>query len=472
MSRSDRRTGERFVTILASRATRCPQPAFNGIPSVRPCVGNGRLSDSGGGDFDLRIHPLLSGLGALLIALSPFEAFAQDATTAAAPTPPTATADQTVHAVSVRQRPHPEYDPRGLRFGSFNLNASLDLGVTSTDNLFASPSSTAQDDIIYTATPTVRLSSDWTRHAFAVEAGGSTNKHDQFSNEDADTYYARVSGRFDIGRSTNITGAAHYGHEVTPRTDPDSPLVGSPVEYNRTDGIVGIEHRFSRVRVGADLSSSDYNYDGAQNFRDNTDTTLRGHLVADITPRVGVLFEASVNNRDYDNTPSLNSDAQSYLVGATVNTDLLHGQVAVGQFKRDYDNPAVGTFEGLAVEGNLEWYATELTTVTFDARRDADDQIGLTSGLPFVTSQFGVHVDHELLRNLILSAGAMTGKRDYDSIDRTDDFTAFDAGADYVLNRRVAVRFRYEHQEVDSSGAAAYRDFDANTFTVGLGLRL
>src|SRR5690349_23621887 len=128
------------AAFLAGGATPCLPPSVNETLRQR------LLGSSGGplgGDSILRNRPLLSGFGALLIALAPVPAFAQtqnqNPQTIAQP-------DQ---AVAVRDRPHPEYDPLGLRFGSFKLDASLDLAVASTDNLFAATSSAAVDDIIY-----------------------------------------------------------------------------------------------------------------------------------------------------------------------------------------------------------------------------------------------------------------------------------------------------------------------------------
>ena len=45
-------------------------------------------------------------------------------------------------------------------------------------------------------------------------------------------------------------------------------------------------------------------------------------------------------------------------------------------------------------------------------------------------------------------------------------------GADYLLNRRVALFGRYNLETVDSSGADEFRDFDVNTITFGVSLRL
>lgn len=414
-------------------------------------------SAASGGGFDLRINRFLSAFAASLIAFLPAHAFAQDQ----------AAREDTV---SVRDRDRPEYEPQGARLGAFVLNARLDVDVASTDNLFASEDSTAQDDIYLQATPTVVLESDWSRNALALEAGGALRSHLDFDNEDFTTYYLRGTGRVDIGDSTSLYGAARAAHQVTPRTDPDSPTIGSPVEYDRMDLSAGVEQRFARFRIRADAGVNEYDYDAAQNARDNEESFLRGSLTVDLTPRVGLLVRASHDERDYKNAPQFDSEGQSYLGGVMLNTDLMRGELTAGAFEREYDNG--DSFDGLAVAAELEWYITPLTTLTFDARRDADDQLGVNSGLPYVTEYYGARVDHELLRNVILTAGVRLGEYDYDTVDRHDDYTEANIGADYLLNRRVALSARYEYDEVESSGVLAYRDYEVNKVTLGVSLRL
>lgn len=415
----------------------------------------------GGLGETLRINPFASLFAASLIILAPVHAAAQ-----------TQSSDTTARqeSVSVRDRDRPEYDAPGRRLGTFNLNASLDLAVTSTDNLFAAPSGAPSDvdDIIYSVAPNASLSSDWSRHAFTVDAGAVFRSHEDFSNEDADDHYVRATGRFDIGENTALRGMVRASHQVTPRTDPDSPFIGDPVEYDRMDTGFGITHRFARFTVSLDANNSEYEYDGAQAFRDNDESALRGRLEAELSPRIGLLLSASVDERDYDNSPQFNSEGQSYMVGLSLNTDLMRGEIEVGQFERDYAGVA-GTFDGVAIAGNVEWYVTQLTTVTVDARRDADDQIGAFSGEPYITEEYGLRVDHELLRNVILTGSVRFGNRDYETIAREDEYSEWELGADYMLNRNAAVRFRYQHDEVDSP---AYRDYEVNQATVGLTLRL
>lgn len=463
MTPSDRPVNPILPGIPAPGASCCEMSHGQGFLGSDPAPLLGRRL-SFGGDSDVRISKFVSLFAASLIAMLPGHALAQQMPAN----------DDAQASVSVRDRDREEYRPLGVHLGGFDLNGAIDFGIASTDNLFAAESDSPAevDDIIYTVAPNARLTSNWSRHMAQIDGGAEWRMHEDFSNEDSDDWYLRAAGRLDVGDSTAINGSARASHETTPRTDPDSPLIGEPVEYDRNTMSLGVSHRFARLRVALDAVQDEYDYDNTQNFRDNDETGIRGRLEAELTPRLGLLLRAQTDERDYDNTPALNSEGQSILAGITLNTDLMRGELAVGQFERDYDDPSVGTFDGLAIAGALEWYVTQLTTLTFTARQDADDQISATAGLPFISTQYGARVDHELRRNIILTAGARFGERDYDAVDRNDEFRSYEVGADYLLNRRVALRARYNYDESESDGTLAGRDYEANRLSLGLSLRL
>jgi hypothetical protein len=407
------------------------------------------------GDFLVRVRPILSLFAASLIAFAPFNAMAQDQQ----------------ESVSVRDRPRPEYDPLGKRFGGFNLHAALDLGATYTDNLFAEETG-EDEDTIYTAGLRGRLESNWSRHALAFEAGGTTLSHDEFSTEDHDTYYGGAAGRLDIGSSSNVSARARLSHEAEARNDPDAPAQGIPLaEFDRTDMSISAQHRFNRFRVAGTVGQIEQEYDGTQSFRDYDETRLTGRVEAEVSPRIGLMLEATTDERDYDNTPALSSEGTTYLVGATINfTDLMQGHVAVGQFEREYDSG--DSTDGLAVSAALEWYITRLTTFTLNAHRNSEENVGATTAAPFVESEYGARIDHELLRNVILTGGVQFGRREYETIDRDDEYVFAEVGADWLINRHLVARGRFMHDEVESDGVNAYRDYEESRFTLGLGIHL
>jgi hypothetical protein len=451
----------------------------------------------------LRINPFVSLFAASLIVLLPTQALAQSQPSQTMPAQsspgapgqpveptPSQQVDESVRRgpVGVRERERPDFESDGRRLGSFVLNASVEFAVTSTDNLFAAESFEECDppppgescpgeidDIIYSVNPMAHLESDWSRHMLAFEAGAGLRTHDEISNEDAETYYVRTNGRFDIGSSTAVRGSARAAHQVTPRTDPDVPTDGEPVEYDRVDTSVGVEHRFARLTVSADATRSRYDYEGNQSDRDNEQTGLRGRAAWEVSPRLGVVVTAAVDERDYDVLPDFSSEAQTYLAGIALDGDLVRGEISVGQFEREYNDPAIGTLDGLAVAAQVEWFVTQLTTLSFTARRDADDQISANLRLPYVSEEYGARIDHELLRNVILTAAARVGERDYETglpDPRRDEYVETEIGADWLVNRRAALSLRYERDETESDGVPASRDYEVNAVTLGLTLRL
>lgn len=443
----------------ASRALCCAKGQGSEILSLHQALAP-RLPAAPGGGLDVRFNPFVSLFAASLIAFLPMQARAQEAV-----------ATNPDNSVAVRDRARPELDPQGKRVGGFRLDASISLDVTSVDNVFAEaeePVGTPDDDIIYTVSPYARLASNWSRHALAVETGAAFASHEDFSNEDADSYFARVSGRADVGANTDINASARYAHEYTPRTDPDNPSLGAPDEFDRMDYSLGVAHQFARFAVRVDATQSERSYDGNQSYRDSESTGLRGRVDVEVSPRIGLLAQASFDERDYD-TLNLDSEGRQALVGVSLNGNLMRGEVSVGQFERDYDFAGFGSVDGVAVAGELEWYITQLTTLTFNARRGAEDSSSVVE--PYITTEYGASVDHELLRNLIVSAGARYGEREYEGVTgREDEYVRYEVGADYILNRRVALRARYGHDDVDSSEPT--RNFEVNAVTVGLTLRL
>ncbi|HVY84703.1 MAG TPA: outer membrane beta-barrel protein [Caulobacterales bacterium] len=398
---------------------------------------------------------------ALLMALAPIQsAWAQD--------------DE--RNVGVQERPRPEYDPQGLRFGGFDLNASLEVNAEHNDNLFAAPAD-SQSDMIYTAAPQATLGSHWSRHALVVSAGGTANKHDKYGSEDYNTAYLSGYGRLDVGDDTQISGNLRTAREVEPRTDPDSAqTLPEPVRYDHQQASITAQQTLNRFRFSATASTDKYDYKDAgavdQDFRDHTENAITGRVEVAVSPRLALVGQVTGNKRDYDNAPSLSSDGHTILAGVRLDlTNLIRGEFTAGQFSQNYD--VGGTVDGTALAGNIEWFVTGLTTVTFNAHRDVQEATA-TVATPYVDTRWGVRVDHELLRNVILSADLGRETRKFEPpVIRQDDTDYAGAEIKYLMNRRVALHVSYAHERNDSSGTPnPNRDFDVNRILAGIIFRL
>jgi uncharacterized protein (PEP-CTERM system associated) len=69
-----------------------------------------------------------------------------------------------------------------------------------------------------------------------------------------------------------------------------------------------------------------------------------------------------------------------------------------------------------------------------------------------VETAYEAQIDYELLRNLILSAGAKYSHDDFQGgLPRQDDVTKYSFGLDYFMNRHLRLGARYDFISRDST---------------------
>jgi hypothetical protein len=415
----------------------------------------------------MRKNLILSAAMSALIALMPLHAAAQDL--------PRDPGDQ----ISVQDRPRPSYDPLGVRLGGFDLNASVGVGVTSTDNVFAAETDT-EDDIATYIRPQATLGSHWSRHALRFRTGAYADNHADFSQDDIVDYYAGVDGRLDIGSRSAIGAGASFNQDHQRREDPDSPAgAAEPVEYKRDSLYISGQHAFSRLRLTGRLSHDAYDYEDVaangggildQDYRDYDQTieALRAEFA--VTARFAAVVEGAVNQREYNNSSLRDSDGRYLGAGVSFDfTNLLRGEALITQYEQDYDDPSIGTVDGTGFTGRLEWFPTQLTTVNFEAGRTVEDSAFV--GDSYIRTRLSGRVDHELRRNIILNAGAQFEDREYQGVsDREDDLIGVDLGATYIANPRMRFNVGYGYRQNDSNFFG--EDFEENRLTAGVSFHL
>ncbi len=118
----------------------------------------------------------------------------------------------------------------------------------------------------------------------------------------------------------------------------------------------------------------------------------------------------------------------------------------------------------------MDWFPTELTTVNLNGSRTIEDPVDAGSQA-YISTNLSAGVDHELLRNVLLSAQASYGKDNYETINRDDKRTGFNASATYLMNRNVGLILTYTYLKQDSSGAARGASFNDNKIAASVALQ-
>lgn len=280
---------------------------------------------------------------------------------------------------------------------------------------------------------------------------------------------------------TAITGSINYAQKHEDRGDPSSPAAADePIEYTLFTGEAAISQDFARMTATLGGSYSDYDYDDAttsagvnidQDVRDREEYIERARLAYNVSPDTNFYVEGQLSQIEYDQQPpavavTRDSEGWQAVVGTEFRlTNLAQGGAYIGYQERDYDNPAFADTDGLAYGANVDWFVTPLTTVTFRADQSVQETtVGGSSG--YDRQSFGVNVDHELMRNVILSGGASYGNNDFNSSTREDDLIGAHAGVLYLLNRNFDIGLRYTFEDRDSNVAAA--DYTRNVVGITL----
>ncbi|MEQ1780355.1 MAG: outer membrane beta-barrel protein [Hyphomonadaceae bacterium] len=373
---------------------------------------------------------------------------------------------------AVTDRGQPEFDPEPIHVSTFDVLASVGLSAAYNDNIFATPNNEVSDTILR-AQPDIVARSNWSNNELVAGASVDHKEYLDNGDESATDYDAFANGRLDVTRNFSIGLGGNAGHRTEERYAAASFATTDRASYDYTGAFVRGLYRVDRFQVEGTVGVTDDNFDQAiqKAIRDNTTTYVNGRVSYAISPDLAVFVQARRSELDYtDNT----RDGTRTTVDAGVNFELaapFRGEIAIGSFEENRDDPTLGKFDGLNIAANVQWFPTQLTTVTFSADRGVSDT-GLLTAASAVNTAYGVRVDHELFRNVLLFARLRDETYDYQgvSIDRKDEALIGGLGAAWKLNKHMRLETEYTLRSQDSSGVNAGPSLDQNVISIGLRL--
>jgi hypothetical protein len=386
-------------------------------------------------------------------------------------------------AVAVRDRPQPAYDALGIRTGGFTVFPKLQFDVVHDDNVFA------RDDAPQAATilrlrPEIVARSNWSRHALQAHARAAIDRNLDFDSENTIDWSLGAAGRLDGARGSEIVAGADYAkaHEARTAAGVD-PITQEPVAFDLTSAFLGAERARGRLRVSTRAAVHRYDYhDGfsetgaviEQDDRDRTVFSLTGRADYALSPATAIFLQVTRDDRDYDRIagrPLRTSSGHQTLAGVDFELGaLIRGEIAAGYIRQDFEDAAFGDLDGFGGRAKLSWFPTQLTTVTAAAARTVEDT-GVIGAAGALRTDLSLTIDHELLRNLILTAQATYANDAYNGLARTD--TRFGAGfsAAYRINRRYGLSAGLTWLDQSSSGAAQGRSYRTTRLYVSSAVR-
>ena len=385
-------------------------------------------------------------------------------------------AQEPERGVAVRERPRPDYDPLGIRSGGFLVYPSLRLGVRHDYNIYRTEKDETSDTVLSLG-PRLTVVSQWSNHALVLDAGIEADEYYARSDESSVDWFVTGSGRLDITRDSEVAAMARVEGLHEDRGDPNAAMTSRPATYIRSRVDAEASHRFNRLSVagGGNVTHLAHRV-RSQADRDRLESELTVQAGYQLFPEVEAFARATGHVRDYeDRQGGFDRDSEGWELVAGTDLDLggiVHGEVFAGYRRQDYDDRALPHVEGPAFGGSLVWNVTPLTTVNADVRRSVEESVLAASG--FLATRAEAGVDHELRRNLVLSADASIARHDYEAIrgsaGRDDDILEYGVGALWLKDRNVRVELGYRYSRRNSTVAGD--DYFGRVLSVSLQMQL
>jgi hypothetical protein len=382
--------------------------------------------------------------------------------------------------VPVLERARPDYDPVGIRRGSFVFYPRGTLQVQYDDNIYATDKN-PKDDLITILSPALAVRSDWTNHALNVDVNYSAGMYASQQQELFMDYSASIDGRLDITRNSSFSGALSVSHEHEERGSPDEVFGREPTEFTVYTAQGGYFHRFNRVTTLLEGTYNRLDYrDVAQgpgtqgvrgsfvipsasgqinnDDRDRDEYDLTARAGYEIQPGYEAFLRGTYNWRDYlqrRDDAGFKRDSEGYRVEAGARLDLtgiIFADIFAGYLRQNYEDSDLKTVDGWLAGLTGYWNVTGLTTITGSINRRVSETTQPDASGSLDTD-FSINVDHELRRNVILSGGLRYANSDYKGFNREDDLYSGNIGATYLINRNAQIRAAYTHTTRESNRA-------------------
>ena len=378
------------------------------------------------------------------------------------------------------------YEPLGLRFGSFNVAPTLSIGLEKNDNIYYEAIDKT-GDLISQIAPGVAISSDWGRHQITATLSADYADYEKHTSQNTLAWDAGLAGRLDIHGANYLFGGLGFSTNYEPSFSPDVLSFGQPVKpikFNATQANGGFVVEGNRLKFTGTGSYANYDYfdtttlsgeNVPEKARDYDSFIVSGRADYAVSPDTAIYAVLNDNTRNYRaaSAKAQGSHGNDFAVGLDFDlTNLVTGSFQVGYLDQKYKNPLYKAIKAPAFKAGIQYFPTDMTTVHFTANRTVNETPQVNAS-GYLSSDYSIGVDHELLRNLVLMANYefINDKYHGFDVDRHDNRSALNFGARYLLSRNLTINAGYTYSDLKSHGAQAIPSFTDNAFRVSLGLQ-
>ena len=345
-------------------------------------------------------------------------------------------------------------EPASVTTGAIAVKPQLSIQLGHNDNLFSDRRS-AESSMITVIKPSVELlaerKNDAYRLTYSIEDG-------QYANSRADDYTDQsltAEAILELHSRHRVDANVSYIKDHEDRGSNNAVAGDKPSRY--TDKSLGFSYRYGAQGAIANVeltgSYLDHEFDNFKALnegRDRENSRIGGVFYYRVAPKTSGLAELRYEDIDYDlSTSTLDNVETKYLLGvkwdATAKTS---GTAKLGYMEKAYDSSARKDQDSLSWEVAARWSPLTYSVFDITAVQDFEEASGNEDAID--TQTYSLAWTHAW--NDRLSTNIMLNRIDeeYTGISREDQTDTLMLGANYELQRWLAVNLAYTHTDKTS----------------------
>ena len=370
---------------------------------------------------------------------------------------------------TVTSRPHPEFDPIGLRLGNFFWFPRAELDESYNSNIFATTTRPTYD-LITALQPSFDLLSNFPRNSVNLHGSSALQVYADHPAQNTQTGSVSVDGRLDVTAGSSLYGNTKVAHPYISYGSPNSPgNIAEPVTYWDYIARAGYMQGLRRFSYQVDVGVEAAQYNAAplvgggvlpQSSQDTTISSAALRTSYELVPDYVGYIRVGGGLFNYWHATHNNSSTYRVDLGLQIlPRHIIYGAAYVGYLVQNYAQSSLPSTSAPDYGGRLVWNVTRLTTLTFTGLRAFNTGTPTVSGTAvsgpagtgYLSSTITVNADHELLRNLLLNLNAGLENDSFQGITRTDNVFTGGAGLRYLVNRNLFLGGSFSYNQRSST---------------------
>ncbi|SNY90932.1 hypothetical protein SAMN04515647_1122 [Cohaesibacter sp. ES.047] len=357
-----------------------------------------------------------------------------------------------------------DYEPDGIRFGSFLLYPSLTFLGTVTDNVDSAEHRTMGQ--LGTVEAAISIRSDWDRHALELNGRTGFTGYQQPARKPENEQQIDGELLLELSDQTDVTlrGRADRTKEEESSIELITSGKQAAITTNLNGG-VQIDHDAGQLQLqfrgGIDLA--DFEDDPARDYKTYR---LGGRVGWKATDQVTPFVDVEVSRKIYDIRP--NSEDGDSLRGAlglaVINRDKLSGEVSFGAMQWRPDAKGQKDDNILFADASLRWSPDALWVLTGGLETSLTSTS--TAATSVATHAVRLGADYAARRNLTIGFDGRVARNTYRGSNLRDWEYDATLSAEYSLSRYTKLTINAVHEGREGNIPAS--DYRANKLQLGV----